>query len=67
MTQLLERTEDQIIVLQGTWEQFKRLQRDFEEISRTKPSYYNGTSKILMPGEDHAVFTQVSSSAVLRW
>lgn len=59
MTQLLEKTADQRIVLQGTWSQFKRLQRDFEEISRAKLSYYNGTIEILMPGEDHATFTQV--------
>lgn len=59
MSQLLEKTTDQRIVLQGTWEKFKRLQREFEEISRAKLSYYNGTIEILMPGEDHATFTQV--------
>jgi len=59
MTQLLEKTTDHRTVLQGTWEHFKHLQKGYEEISRVKLSYYNGTIEILMPGEDHATFTQV--------
>ena len=45
--------------LQGTWEHFKHLQKGYEEISRAKLSYYQGTIEILMPGEDHSTFTQV--------
>ncbi|MCY7277253.1 MAG: Uma2 family endonuclease, partial [Phormidesmis sp. CAN_BIN44] len=59
MTQLLEKTTDHRTVLQGTWEHFTHLQRGYEEISRAKLSYYDGTIEILMPGEDHATFTQV--------
>lgn len=59
MTQLLEKTTDQRTVLQGTWEHFKHLQKGYEEISRAKLSYYDGTIEILMPGEDHATFTHV--------
>ncbi len=59
MTQLLEKTTDHRTVLQGNWEHFKHLQKGFEEISRAKLSYYDGTIEILMPGEDHATFTQV--------
>ena len=59
MTQLLEKTTDQRIVLQGTWEKFKRLQREFEESSRAKLAYYNGAIEILMPGEDHATFAHI--------
>ena len=59
MTQTLTKPIDQRTVLQGTWEHFKHLQKGYEEISRAKLSYYNGTIEILMPGEDHATFTQV--------
>ena len=59
ITQIPEKTRDQRLVLQGTWEQFKRLQRNFEEISRAKLSYYNRTIEILLPGEDHATFAHV--------
>ena len=59
MTQTLTKSTDQRIVLQGTWEHFKHLQKGYEEISRAKLAYYNGTIEILMPGEDHATFTQV--------
>ena len=59
MTQTLTKPTDQRIVLQGTWEHFKHLQKGYEEISRAKLTYYNGTIEILMPGEDHATFTQV--------
>ncbi|MCY7322172.1 MAG: Uma2 family endonuclease [Phormidesmis sp. CAN_BIN36] len=59
MTQLLEKTTDHRTVLQGTWEHFKHLQQGFEEISRAKLSYYDGTIEIFMPGEDHAKFTHI--------
>jgi len=59
MKQLLKKSTDQRTVLHGTWEHFKHLQKGYEEISRAKLSYYNGTIEILMPGEDHATFTQV--------
>ena len=59
MTQTFTKSTDQRIVLQGTWEHFKHLQKGYEEISRAKLIYYNGTIEILMPGEDHATFTQV--------
>lgn len=59
MTQLLEKTTDQRTLLRGNWEHFKHLQRGYEEISRAKLAYYNGTIEILMPGEDHAKFTHI--------
>ena len=59
MTQTLTKPIDQRIVLQGTWEKFKRLQREFEEVSRAKLSYYNGTIEILMPGREHEVFKAI--------
>ncbi|MGV0026734.1 Uma2 family endonuclease [Phormidesmis priestleyi] len=59
MTQVLNKSTDQRIVLSGTWKHFKLIQQGFEETSRAKLSYYNGTIEILMPGEDHATFAQV--------
>ena len=59
MTQTLTKPIDQRIVLQGTWEHFKRLQRDFGEISRAKLAYYDGTIEILMPGRDHEIFASI--------
>ena len=59
MTQLLERTTDQRTILQGTWEHFKHLQKGYEDISRAKLFYYNGTIEILMPGQPHETFASV--------
>ena len=67
MTQLLEKTTDQRTVLQGTWEHFKHLQKGYEEISRAKLSYYQGTIEILMPGEDHSTFTQVIGYLIITF
>ena len=67
MTQLLEKTNDQRTVLQGTWEHFKHLQKGYEEISRAKLSYYNGKIEILMPGEDHSTFTQVIGYLIITF
>ena len=67
MTQLLEKTTDQRTVLQGTWEHFKHLQKGYEEISRAKLSYYEGTIEILMPGEDHSTFTQVIGYLIITF
>ncbi len=59
MTQTLTKSTDQRIVLEGTWEHFKHLQKGYEGISRAKLTYYNGTIEILMPGEDHATFAHI--------
>ena len=67
MAQLLEKTTDQRTVLQGTWEHFKHLQKGYEEISRAKLSYYQGTIEILMPGEDHSTFTQVIGYLIITF
>jgi len=59
MTQTLTKTTDQRTLLRGTWEHFKHLQKGYEEISRAKLAYYDGTIEIFMPGEDHAKFTHI--------
>lgn len=59
MTQVLNKSTDQRIVLSGTWKHFKLIQQGFEETSGAKLSYYNDTIEILMPGEDQATFTHI--------
>ncbi|MCY7278688.1 MAG: Uma2 family endonuclease [Phormidesmis sp. CAN_BIN44] len=56
MTQLLEKTTDQRIVLQGTWEKFKLMQQASEDSPGVRLAYYDGTIEILMPGQDHEFF-----------
>jgi len=59
MAPLLQKTTDQRIVLQGTWEKFKLLQQASEDSPGVRLSYYSGTIEILMPGEDHEFFAHV--------
>lgn len=59
MAQLLQKSTDQRIVIQGTWEKFKLLQQASEDSPGVQLSYYGGTIEILMPGEDHEFFAHV--------
>jgi Uma2 family endonuclease len=58
-SQLDRSTSDQRIVLQGTWEHFKFIQRGFEAAPGAKLSYYKGTIEILMPGFQHENFSEI--------
>ncbi|MGI0491387.1 Uma2 family endonuclease [Alkalinema pantanalense CENA528] len=42
-----------------TWEQFKHLQKGFENTRGVRLFYYNGTIEILMPGEAHELFKSI--------
>ena len=42
-----------------TWEQFKALQKGFENSRGVRLSYYNGVVRILMPGVAHELFTGI--------
>jgi Uma2 family endonuclease len=42
-----------------TWEQFKHLQKGFENTRGIRLFYYNGTIEILMPGEAHELFKSI--------
>jgi Uma2 family endonuclease len=42
-----------------TWEQFKHLQKGFENTRGVRLFYYNGTIEILMPGEVHELFKSI--------
>jgi Uma2 family endonuclease len=51
------KTTDQRIVLSGrTWEQFKLIQKGFEDSPGVRLFYFDGTLEILMPGREHEVF-----------
>lgn len=53
-------TPDQRIVYQGrTWEQFKHIQKGFEDSTGVRLFYYNGTVEIHMPGREHELFGHV--------
>jgi Uma2 family endonuclease len=42
-----------------TWEQFKHLQKGFENTRGVRLFFFNGTIEILMPGEAHELFKSV--------
>jgi Uma2 family endonuclease len=42
-----------------TWEQFKHLQKGFENTRGVRLFYYNGTVEILMPSEAHELFKSI--------
>ncbi|MGV0024694.1 Uma2 family endonuclease [Phormidesmis priestleyi] len=53
-------TPDQRIVLNDrTWEQFKHIQKGFENLSGVRLFYFEGTVEILMPGREHELFGHV--------
>ena len=59
MPPLLSKTTDQRIVHQGTWEQFKFIQKGFDGSPGVRLFYYEGAIEILMPGQEHEVFSRV--------
>ncbi|MBW4417927.1 MAG: Uma2 family endonuclease [Myxacorys californica WJT36-NPBG1] len=53
-------TQDQRIVYPGrTWEQFKHIQKGFEDSIGVRLFYYDGTIEILMPGREHELFGHI--------
>jgi Uma2 family endonuclease len=59
MTQLLDKTQDQIMIFPGTWDGFRLVQRGLSESPGARLSYYDGMIEILMPGELHEVFAHI--------
>ena len=59
MPLLLDKTTDQRIVHQGTWEQFKFLQKGFAGSPGVRLSYYEGTIEVVMPGREHEIFSRL--------
>ncbi|WP_445243990.1 hypothetical protein [Microcoleus sp. OTE_8_concoct_300] len=60
MTQVLDReTLDGRVVLNGTWEQFKLIQKVSEDSPGIKLSFFAGAIEILMPGFQHENFSEI--------
>jgi Uma2 family endonuclease len=59
MPPLLNKTTDQRIVHQGTWEQFKFIQKGFDGSPGVRLFYYDGAIEILMPGQEHETFSRI--------
>lgn len=55
----LLKTTDQRIIHQGTWEQFKLIQKGFDGSPGVRLFYYDETIEILMPGQDHEMFSRI--------
>ncbi|MEP0856469.1 Uma2 family endonuclease [Trichocoleus sp. DQ-U1] len=59
MPPLLNQTTDQRIIHQGTWEQFKFIQKGFDGSPGVRLFYYDETIEILMPGREHEIFASI--------
>jgi Uma2 family endonuclease len=60
ISQPLAPPSDQRVVHYGrSWEQFKSIQKGFEQAPGVRLFYYNGTVEVLMPGRDHELFSWV--------
>jgi Uma2 family endonuclease len=59
MPPLLDTTADQRIVHQGTWEQFKFIQKGFDGSPGVRLFYYDETIEILMSGREHELFASI--------
>ncbi|EGJ30702.1 MULTISPECIES: Uma2 family endonuclease [Moorena] len=59
MPQLLDQTTDQRIVHDGTWEQFKLIQKGFDGSPGVRLFYFDGIIEILMPGREHEIFASI--------
>ena len=51
---------DQQVVHHGrSWEQFKFIQRGFDQAPGVRLFYYDGTVEVLMPGREHERFSWI--------
>jgi Uma2 family endonuclease len=68
MVQMLSRSLDHHIVHSGrSWEQFKLIQKGFEQSPGVRLFYHNGTIEILMPGREHELFGRVIGYLVVTF
>jgi Uma2 family endonuclease len=49
--------EDQLLLLQGSWEKFELIQQGCEDNKGLRLSYFDGTIELLMPGLRHEIFS----------
>lgn len=67
MTQLLDQAVDQRIVLQGAWEDFKRLQKFSERSPGLRLAFYKGEIELFMPGLQHEQFAEIIGYLVITF
>jgi Uma2 family endonuclease len=48
-----------------TWDDFKLLERLFEDQRRVRLAYFQGMIEIRMPGQDHEIFAEIIASLIL--
>jgi Uma2 family endonuclease len=51
-------TDQRIVLSDRSWEQFKLIQKGFEDSPGVKLFYFDGTIEILMPGREHEFFSR---------
>jgi Uma2 family endonuclease len=49
--------EDQLLLLEGSWEKFELIQQGCEDNKGLRLSYFDGTIELLMPGLLHEIFS----------
>jgi Uma2 family endonuclease len=59
MIQLLNKSTDQRIVLHGTWEDFKLLQKFSQTSPGVRFAFYDGEIELFMPGLQHEQFSEI--------
>ncbi|NEO93888.1 MAG: Uma2 family endonuclease [Moorea sp. SIO3G5] len=59
MLPLLDQTTDQRILHDGSWEQFKLIQKGFDGSPGVRLFYFDGIIEILMPGREHEIFASI--------
>ncbi|MBD2080668.1 Uma2 family endonuclease [Leptolyngbya sp. FACHB-17] len=59
MIQLLNKPIDQRIVLYGTWEDFKLLQKFSQNSPGVRVAFYDGEIELFMPGLQHEQFSEI--------
>lgn len=67
MIQLLTKTMDQRVVLQGTWEQFKLIQQMSQSSPGVRLAFYDEEIEIFMPGRDHEFFSRIIGYLVMTF
>ncbi|KAM3102708.1 Uma2 family endonuclease [Phormidesmis sp. 146-12] len=69
MTQTLvkSQSDQRILVSDRTWEQFKQIQKGFENAAGIRLFYFEGTIELLMPGRDHEFFSRFIGYLVMTF
>lgn len=67
VTRSLDKSTDQLMTIQGTWEHFKLIQQGFEQNPGVRLFYYAGRIEILMPGQPHETFASIIGCLLMNF